>query len=169
MSSSRSAPLFLLLAACASPTVDLPEPGPPAPDFDVVAVDGREVSLAALRGKVVMLHFWARWCGACAGDLEIFQDLHAKYAGRGLAVVGLAHASGPDDEVQRFADALDLGFPNVQVTDELRATWLAAMFPTTVVVDRDGRVRYRATGRLNPGFWDRLVEGLLREGAASSE
>jgi len=137
--------------------------GPAAPGFDAIAVDGRELSLSALRGRIVMLHFWARWCGACEGDLEIFQDLHEKYPPEDLAVVGIAHASGTNQEVQDFAVAAGIGFPNMQATDELREAYGAAVFPTTVVVDRAGRIRYRANGRLNPGFWDRVVEDLSQE------
>jgi peroxiredoxin len=126
-------------------------------------VDGREVSLASLRGQVVVLHFWAKWCGACQGDLEAFQDLHEKYSPEGVAVVGIAHASGPDQEVLTFAEAVGLGFPNIQATDELRDAYNAAVFPTTVLVDRSGRIRYRANARVDSRYWDELVDDLLKE------
>lgn len=162
--------VLLLLAACAVPTqppMIPPTAGPPAPDFTDVAVDGREVSLSSLRGKIVLVHFWARWCGACQGDLEIFQDLHERYADRDVAVVGIAHASGSDAQVLAFSEEVGLEFPNLQANDALREAYGAAVFPTTVVVDRLGRVRYRANVRLNPGFWDRLLDDLLREGTPS--
>ncbi len=154
----------LIFAGCAAAPLapGLLAVGPKAPDFLEPAVDGREVSLAALEGKVVMLHFWAKWCGACEGDLEIFQDLYEKYD---VAVVGFAHASGPDQDVIAFAEMIGVDFPNVQATEELRTAYPAAVFPTTIVVDRAGHIRYRASGRLNPGFWDRLVEDLLEEGS----
>ena len=142
-----------LLAACAS--------RPTAPDFELPSVDGEVVTLSGLRGQVVVLHFWAKWCGSCEGDLKVFQGLHAKYASHGLVVLGMAHASGPDDDVATFAQERTLGFPMIQVTDELRATYRAAVFPTTVVVDRTGRVYARASGRLDPRYWERVITELL--------
>lgn len=161
---------LILLAACAAPgpRQEIPPPaGPAAPDFAEVAVDGRQVSLSSLRGKIVLVHFWARWCGACQGDLEIFQELHERFADRDVAVVGIVHASGSDAQVLAFAETVGLEFPNLQANDALREAYGAAVFPTTVVVDREGRVRYRANVRLNPGFWDRFLEDLLREDSAS--
>src|SRR5262245_62874799 len=66
----------------------------PAPTFTLPDLDGKQMKSAELKGQVVVLDFWATWCGSCLAELPAFNDLHEKYAGRGVKVVGIAVQSG---------------------------------------------------------------------------
>lgn len=124
-----------------------------APAIALTALDGDEVTLAALRGKVVLVNLWATWCEPCRHELTELAAIHERDGGRGLVVVGLnvdrASARVKVVELVRrrkvpFAVWLD-------PADRASAAFGATTFPVNVLVDRDGIVRWRRDGAITAG------------------
>jgi peroxiredoxin len=156
-----SALLMLCPLSWAAPVT----PGAMAPDFTLRTATGPNVRLAEQRGKVVMLNFWATWCGPCRQEIPHLNKLHDKYRPAGLALWGV----NVDDEPQRaiqLATQLGMGFALPLDADKQvsRLYDLKAM-PSTVLIDRDGRVRFVHRG-YREGFedlYDQQIRSLLKE------
>jgi peroxiredoxin len=116
--------------------------GPLAPDFTLRSVDGRNLRLHEQRGQVVLVNFWATWCGPCRIEMPHLNRLYDKYRDAGFVLLGV----NVDDDPRSAAAAatkLGLRFPVLPDADKTvsRLYDLSAM-PSTVLIDRDGRVRH---------------------------
>ena len=125
--------------------------GHPAPDFTLPALDGEETSLAALRGRVVLLNFWATWCKPCEDEMPAMQRLHTALDGAEFALLAVSVDEG-DEEVRAFRDRLALGFPILRDPDKRAANaYQTFRFPESWLIDRRGNVVARYIG---PREWD---------------
>jgi peroxiredoxin len=125
--------------------------GHPAPDFTLPALDGAEVSLSSLRGRVVLLNFWATWCKPCEDEMPAMARLHAQLAGDGFELLAVSVDEG-DEEVRAFRDRLGLRFPILRDPAKSAATaYQTFRFPESWLVDREGIVVARYVG---PRSWD---------------
>jgi len=134
--------------------------GKKAPDFTLPSVTGEKFRLSSLKGKVVVLDFWAVWCGPCTDSMPFFQKLQAAYRAKGLEVVGL-HVNDrmPEaDEVKEFLDELGILYRNVVSTTEVDDSYLVYAMPTTYILDRNGVVQKRHIG-FNPKTAPERIEG----------
>ncbi len=152
---------IVLLAAKAS-AVGLREE---APDFTLKSLEGSNLRLEEYRGQVVLINFWASWCGPCRQEMPVLDRLHHRYEDTGFAVLGV-NVEGDSDSAREIVDKTNVTFPILldagQKVSELYS--LEAM-PSTVVVDRDGVVRYIHRG-YKPGDEAKYVEvvkELIRE------
>jgi peroxiredoxin len=142
-------------------------PGTTPPSFAGQTLDG-PLSMPALRGKVVVINFWASWCAECRPEMHAFRRLHRELGPRGFAVVGI-NAREASSAVRRYATELGVTFPLVLDPDgTLNARYGVVGLPTTFLVGRDGRAVALAVG---PREWDgtaarALIEALLAEPAA---
>jgi thiol-disulfide isomerase/thioredoxin len=141
-----------------------PLPPAPAPALELPDLRGRQHRLADYRGKVVLVNFWATWCVPCRDEMPSIERLRSALEGRPFAVLAVNLAE-PEDRIQKFLDAVPLGFP-VLLDRDARATraWQARALPTTYIVAPDGTVRYRHLGELD---WSkpevrRFVTGLMK-------
>jgi len=130
-----------LLATALLCTVLGAQAADPAPDFTLRQMDGPALRLGEQRGQVVMLNFWASWCGPCQQEMPHLNRLYDKYRGAGFVMLGV---NVDDDPKKAGAAASRLGVRFPVLLDQAKAVSklydLSAM-PTTVVIDRDGRVR----------------------------
>lgn len=117
------------------------------PALQVTGLDGQAWDLSALRGKIVVVNFWATWCGPCVDELPVLKRL----AGQdGVAVVGVNYKE-PLDSIERFTQAHPLGYPVLRDrTGDAFKRWTPGVMPTTIVVDRAGRARWRTVGEIPP-------------------
>ena len=152
---------IVLLAAKAS-AVGLREE---APDFTLKSLEGSNLRLEEYRGQVVLINFWASWCGPCRQEMPVLDRLHHRYEDTGFAVLGV-NVEGDSDSAREIVDKTNVTFPILldagQKVSELYS--LEAM-PSIVVVDRDGVVRYIHRG-YKPGDEAKYVEvvkELIRE------
>ena len=139
------------------------EPPREAPGLALADVDGRPLSLDEFRGEVVLLSFWATWCPPCVEELPSMNRLRARLYERGLRVVGV-DVGETAAQMRAFLKRVDVAFPNLlDVEASAAARWNVHAFPTSFVIDRDGRIRYGIVGALD---WERAenmgpIEALL--------
>ncbi len=137
------------------------------PAFSARMVDARELSLAELRGRVVVLNFWASWCAECRPEMPVLERLHRHFGSRGLAVVGINAREAPAT-ARRYANDLGLSFPLVLDPEgKINGLYGVVGLPSTFLIGRDGRAVALAVG---PRDWDgaparAIIEALLAEPA----
>lgn len=135
------------------------------PAFAFTAFDGTEVRSDALRGQVVVLNFWATWCGPCKLEMPSLQSLHEDRADAGVVVLGLATDVGADDPIRAFLDERAITYPVGRATNEHRRAFGGIRgIPTTFIIDRDGVVRHRVVGYFAPPAMRAAVNRLLDDG-----
>jgi thiol-disulfide isomerase/thioredoxin len=118
-------------------------------EFRAKTLDGAAIDLAALRGKVVLLDFWATWCAPCRRDLPIVEKLHREFRAKGFVVVGV-NVGEERDTVTKFLETAGISYPIVLLSSDhgLVAGLSVSAFPTVVLVDRDGKVADYEVGAL---------------------
>ncbi len=144
----RPVPVLLVLGLLAFRGGD-DKIGLPAPDFTLTTLDGTPVSLSAYRGKVVLLDFWASWCGPCKEEMPFLVTLHRQYEREGLAVVTI-NIDDEADNARAFLASLPGRKPPFPVVWDrektLPARYEITAMPTSVLIDRKGVVRYWHNG-----------------------
>jgi thiol-disulfide isomerase/thioredoxin len=120
--------------------------GPPAaPAIELFTPEGAALTLASLRGKVVLVNFWATWCEPCVTEMPSLQRLRDRFAPR-FEVLGVNYQEGPA-RIKAFIDKSGISFPVVRDTDGAVAkAWGARVFPATYVVNREGDVKHVLIG-----------------------
>jgi peroxiredoxin len=135
------------------------------PELNGQTVEGPTVSLASLRGRVVLLNFWASWCRDCRSEMPMFERLHRDFAAQGLTILGVNVREGART-IQRYTEELSLTFPlALDPRGKIAASYGVIGLPTTFLIGRDGRPVALAVG---PRHWDAapargLVQSLLAE------
>jgi thiol-disulfide isomerase/thioredoxin len=130
------------------------------PDFTATTIDGRTLSLAALRGKVVLVNFWATWCPPCRAEIPDLVALQARYKDQ-LLVIGVSQDSGAADQVAGFVSRYGINYPIVMSTPEIERLFPNVYaLPTSFVLDRDGRVAQKHVGILNASLTEAEARAL---------
>lgn len=124
------------------------EIGSHLPEFSVKDLHGHEISSSQLRGKVVLIDFWATWCQPCKKEMPGYQALLNKYGPRGFAVVGFKFDTMMDSEEPAiFARKLGIRYPLAVASDEIKDKFGGIEgLPTTMLYDRDGILRQKIIG-----------------------
>ena len=135
--------------------------GKPAPAFTLTSADGTAVSLESLRGKVVLLDFWATFCPPCLAALPDLQKLHAKYESQGFVVVGLTVEDRPA-LVRKATTAAGVRYPVVEATPAVWNAYKVTALPALVLVGRDGRIVRRFGGEADRAILIGEIERALR-------
>ena len=120
--------------------------GARAPDFQLQTLDGKMVKLSDLRGKPVLLNFWATWCGPCRSEMPYLQQINDSYSAKGLVLLAIDIAESPAT-VEKFMTELDLSMTVPMDTDKkvAKAYGITAI-PTTFLIDKEGIIRQKMVG-----------------------
>lgn len=151
-----------------APPPDLPEPqkGSVAPDFTLKSVpDGKEVRLSSLRGKAVLLNFWATWCGPCKIEMPSLVDLQKKYGPQGLQIVGVAMDDADDKEISTFAHKMGVNYLVLRGTEKIGDLYGGIQqLPTTYYLDRSGKVVDETIGGAGEATFEEAIKRALAQG-----
>jgi len=157
--------LFALLLTLSLIARAAPSAPAPAPDFALPARDGGEVRLSDLKGQVVMINFWATWCGPCRQEMPLLEQLQAKYEPLGFTLLGVNVEPDPA-AASAWLKGVTVTFPILFDTRNAVAESFGVQgMPSSVFVDREGRVRYVHRG-YKPGDeaqYADLIRGLVKE------
>lgn len=136
---------------------------PMAPDFTLTDINGAKLSLSDYKGKVVLLDFWASWCGPCRIEIPWFVQMQEKYRDQGFAVLGVAMQDTPDS-VGSFYQQFHLNYPVAMGTAQLAALYGGIYgLPTSFVIGRDGRIYAQHSGTTGAMIFQKEIEQLLAE------
>jgi len=147
-----------------------PKPGYAAPAFELPALDEQNYAVGGTQDKLLMVNFWASWCGPCELEAPDLVALYDKYGDK-MELYGV-NATSYDKERQarQFVDDFELRFP-ILMDREGIATKLykISTFPTTLLIDHNGVVKERVVGVITREQWEERIDKLLRKAQASAE
>ncbi len=137
----------------------------PAPDFTLKSNSGKNIKLSELRGQVVMINFWASWCGPCLQEMPLLEQLYKKYQPLGFTLLGVDVEEDSSDAI-KWLKKVKVSFPILfDNENEVSERYHVSAMPTTVIVDRDGKIRYIHMG-YTPGVeetYQQQVRALLKK------
>jgi cytochrome c biogenesis protein CcmG, thiol:disulfide interchange protein DsbE len=132
-----------------------------APAFQLNDLDGKPVSLTEAKGKVVLLNFWATWCGPCRAEIPDLVDLQKRYPDK-LEIIALATEEDDADEVRRFVLHSGINYRVAMASDDVvREYGGVAALPTSFVIDAQGRVVQKHVGLNDPTLYERELKAML--------
>ena len=117
-----------------------------APDFTLKTLDGKEITLSKLKGKVVLIDFWATWCSPCRESIPHLVQLYKNYQKNGLELIGMNVDKGDLNAVLNFVKSMDIPYPIAITPDAVMKDFGVLGLPTTILIDKEGKVRDKITG-----------------------
>lgn len=132
-------------------------------DFTLKDMDGNDVKLSAYKGKVILLDFWATWCGPCKLEIPWFVEFQTKYGSKGLQALGVS-VDDTVDKLKPYVAQLKMNYPVLQglghddVQDAYGPLW---GIPVTVVISRDGKICAKHTGISSKDSFENEIRSLL--------
>jgi thiol-disulfide isomerase/thioredoxin len=155
--------LLPLASACFAqlPIIRFVRDPDPAPEFKLKDLAGKDVTLEAARGRVVLLNFWATWCGPCREEIPELVALQNRYKDR-LQIIGLVVDDDDEKEIHKVIDSEGINYPVALADSETRFAYggIAAL-PTVFVINTEGRVVQKHVGLFDPALYETEVRALL--------
>lgn len=137
----------------------------PAPDFTLASGSGKNIKLSELRGEVVMVNFWASWCGPCREELPLLDALYRQYRDYGFTLLGV-NVDENRAAADKLLEQIPVSFPVLyDPTSAVSELYQVDAMPSTILIDRDGNLRYLHRG-YKPGYedqYDAEVKALVLE------
>ena len=165
-----SAGLYLVnrywIAPATAPVARRAGAHPMAPDFTLTSLSGSTINTKDLRGKVVLLNFWATWCGPCRMEIPGLEDLQRRYGPGGLRIIGMDVISEDNaNAVRRFYQQFQMNYPVVLASDKVGDLY-GGIFgtPTSILIGRDGRIYAEYVGLTDESVFAREIHDLLTAG-----
>jgi thiol-disulfide isomerase/thioredoxin len=153
---------FLCVSAGAQqPTIRFVRNPDPAPDFKLTTLEGKALSLADYKNKVVLLNFWATWCGPCRAEVPDLVELQNKYKDQ-VQIIGLVVDDDDQAAIKKFAAEFGINYPVALATDAMRLEYggIPAL-PTSFVLDAQGRIVQKHEGLRDPVLYEVEIRALL--------
>jgi cytochrome c biogenesis protein CcmG/thiol:disulfide interchange protein DsbE len=144
--------------------------GAQAPDFELHLIDGngKTLKLSDLRGKAVLVNFWATWCGPCKIEMPWFVDLQKKYGPNGLVILGVAMDDSGEKTISDFAKQMKVNYPIVQGTEKVGELYGGVEgLPTSFFLDRSGKIVDRQLGLASESVFVDSIKKALGDGAGA--
>lgn len=132
----------------------------PAPAIEGETVDGKKISLADYKGKVVLINFWATWCGPCKQELPTLVALKKKYGAQGLEIIGLVSNDNLKNATD-YAKDNQMDWPQLTATPEIGSLYGINAIPASFVVDRKGQIAATIEGLVEPDILESEVKAHL--------
>lgn len=147
-------------ALAQQPTIRFARNPDPAPEFKLSTLDGKPLSVADYKGKVILLVFWATWCGPCRAEIPDLVELQNKYKDQ-LQIIGLL-VDDDEDDIKKFVGEFHINYPVAVATDDVRGDYggIPAL-PTSFVLDAEGRVVQKHEGLRDPLLYEVEIRSLL--------
>ncbi|HZP01589.1 MAG TPA: TlpA disulfide reductase family protein [Terriglobia bacterium] len=156
------------IAPVTHPSAKSGGPHPLAPNFSLTDISGQKLELANYKGKVVLLDFWATWCGPCRTEIPGFVELQKKYRDKGFVVIGISMDDGPEP-VRDFYREYKMNYPVALGDDKLGGLYGGIFgLPTSFVIGRDGRIYSKHVGATEVSQFEAEIKELL-EGQETAE
>lgn len=150
---------FMLALGC---TPALAQMAQKAPNFKLKAQDGSVVELAKLKGKVVVVNFWATWCGPCRREIPGFMEVYKQYKDKGLEIVGVSLDQEGWDVVKPYLQRMPINYPVVIGDGNLADAYGGIdAIPATFIIDRKGNIARKHVGYMNKTEFEQIVKQLL--------
>jgi len=160
----KEAPIVGASASNAEPMLSCPADAKPANlDFTMKDVEGKDVSLQSFKGKVILLDFWATWCGPCKVEIPHFIEFQQKYGAKGLQVVGVS-VDDPVDKLAPYVKEMGMNYPVLQGLghDAVQDAYGPILgIPVSVMISRDGKICATHTGLTGKDVFEKEIESLL--------
>ena len=136
----------------------------PAPDFAIKDLQGKALSLAAYKSKVLVLNFWATWCGPCRAEIPDFIEAYKENKSRGLEILGISVDHMTPETLLAFVDRAGINYPVALADRKIVEDYEPGDYiPATIVVDGKGVIRFRHVGRLEKAALVKLFNELIAE------
>ncbi|HEY6307011.1 MAG TPA: TlpA disulfide reductase family protein [Candidatus Angelobacter sp.] len=147
-----------------------PEAGTMAPDFTLNVLGGpnKTLQLSSLRGKAVLVNFWATYCEPCKVEMPWLVELQNKYGPQGFQILGVAQDEASEKTIMAFARKMGLNYPILQGTDKMNDLYPSTGLPLSVYVDRSGKVVYRAMGLVSESVMEDAIKKALGQGTPTT-
>jgi len=143
------------------PTIRFVRNPDPAPDFKLVGLDGKPVTLANSKGKVILLNFWATWCGPCRAEIPDLVGLQNKYKDR-LQILGLVVDDDDQNAIKEFSEKFGVNYPVAIASDDIRMQYGGIVaLPTSFLLDAEGRIVQKHEGLRDPVLYETEIRALL--------
>ncbi len=137
----------------------------PAPDFTLKSLGGENLKLSELRGEVVMVNFWASWCGPCRQEMPLLDQLYKRYQPMGFTILGV-NVEENAGAAKKVLQEQPVSFPILfDPSNQVSELYQVSAMPSTFLVDRDGKLRFLHKGYL-PGYeeqYQQQIKELIRE------
>jgi thiol-disulfide isomerase/thioredoxin len=138
-----------------------------APDFVLPTLDGKDLKLSDLRGKAVLLNFWATYCGPCKVEMPWFVELQKEYGPQGFQIVGVAMDDASTEDIAKFVKEMGVNYPVVLGKESVGESYGGVgVLPTTFFLDRDGKVIFREFGLQSRSVFVDHIKQALSQGHA---
>ncbi|MGA2426305.1 MAG: TlpA disulfide reductase family protein [Terriglobales bacterium] len=135
-----------------------------APDFELQTLDGKNLKLSDLRGKAVLLNFWATYCGPCKVEMPWFVELQKEYGSQGFQIVGVANDDASTEDIAKFAKEMGINYPILIGKDSVSDSYKVSVLPTSFFVDRDGKLIAREFGLQSRSVFVDHIKKALSQG-----
>ncbi len=133
-----------------------------APNFSLKTSTGQTIELSKLKGKTVVVNFWATWCGPCRAEIPGFVDVYSKYKSKGLEIVGISLDQGGWNDVGPFVKNMNITYPVVLGNDQIaQAYGNIDAIPTTFIVDKKGHIVSRHVGYMDKESFEKTIKSYL--------
>jgi len=146
-----------------NPPAASPAPGSAAPEFVLQDLKGRPIQLSKLRGRVVVVNFWATWCGPCRMEIPGFVKVYEKYREKGLEIVGISINDAGLEVVRDFVAKNSINYPVALDTGQVAQRYGGiTRIPTTFIIDRQGRIaKDQILGAMPETSFEEMIKPLL--------